>query len=142
MNRDIQQKVIILKSPTQTGLETALNNAADEGWRLHDIASMVLLEGGGVYVGERGYYFEPNILILEKSEEKRIYRCKKLRRGVNSEEDTNKLNELIQEQDADGFRLAKLIPLIMIGAYPDRPLKGTSAFLMVFESVQAPETVV
>jgi hypothetical protein len=134
MDLDILKKVIVLTSAMPSALETALNKAADEGWRLHDIACMAILKGGGIFIQAEGYYFEPNILIVEQGDERRTYRCRALSSGGRPDKDNALLNAEIERQCAEGFRLARLFPLTMVSANPEQPSKGTWAFLMVFES--------
>jgi hypothetical protein len=134
MKKYIRQKVVVLRSALLGGVEASLNNAADGGWRLQGIVNMVILKGGGMFLGGYGYHFDPNILVMVRTTATCRYRCKILPTTNNAEKDTDAINDEIGRQGKEGFGLLQVRPLSMISADPERQSKGTGAFLLVFES--------
>lgn len=128
------QKVVIVGSALLGGFEGVLNREADDGWRLHEITSTVVLKGGGIFVGERGYYFDPNVFVMVRTRKKYRYRCRVLKSANIATKDADAINREIGRQNQDGFDLHRVLPLSMMSAEPDRHSKGTQAFMLIFET--------
>jgi len=93
---------------------------------------MVVNKGGGIYVGRRGFYFEPNILVFKRTTVKQTYRCIHIKSTNKAESDTQAVNGEIATQSKEGYRLDRLIPLTMIDPKTESRQLATKAFIAVF----------
>jgi hypothetical protein len=129
-----RRKVVIVGSSLLGGFESILNKEADDGWRLHEVSSMVTLKGGSIFLGDRGYYFDPNVLVMVRTRKKLRYRCRVLKSANVATKDADAINCEIMRQKKAGFDLFKVLPISVIGSDPERHSKGTQAFMLTFES--------
>jgi len=132
--RPARQKVVVMRTALVAGFEGALNREASDGWRLHEVANMVILKGGGMFLGGRGYYFDPNVAVMVRTRKKLRYRCQMLKSANIAEKDSDAINGEITRQNTEGFDLVQVLPLSVISADPERRSKGTQAFMLIFES--------
>lgn len=129
---NVRDRVVFLDRVTIQGLEATLNDVAQEGWQLEDVQTMVVNKGGGIYVGRRGFYFEPNILVFKRTTVKQTYRCIFIKGTNRAEGDTQAVNDEIVSQSKESYRLDRLIPLTMIDPKTESRQSATRAFIAVF----------
>ena len=109
-------------------LSEVLNAESAKGWRVRQIST-------GVYRRKSEYHADSHSVVLEETSENFQYVCVFRSRPlpVSSTSGKPSLNDVIEEQELNGYYLTHLTQTAVINPDQDRPASTNCGHLLVFE---------